>query len=100
MITDDTTTSQNQGFELNQVPKISSKDLKVAAPIALAQSKAVLAVSVSYIQFLKTLTSDPSTTNEMAKGIISQTLGRLLCNLEELAQTSAEDQELKKAIVM
>ena len=36
----------------------------------------------------------------VTKRVVTSVIGRLLCNLEELANASSEDQELKKAVVM
>ena len=87
------------GFQINQAPvKISKQDLKVAGPIALMQTKSVLAVTIQILQHIK-LNLDESTI-KAAKRVVASIIGRLMCNIEELSSASPADQELKKAIVI
>ena len=54
------------------------------------------------IQYLKENNqgSEEEVGAKVAKRVIASIIGRLICNLEELANSSTEDQELKKAVVM
>ena len=58
----------------------------------------MLAISVCLIQYLKDNKVDGG--DLIAKRVIISILGRLMCNIEELAKDTTEDQELKKAVVM
>ena len=61
--------------------------------MALSQFKAVLAVTFELIK-------NEEVGVKVTKRVVTSVIGRLLCNLEELANASSEDQELKKAVVM
>lgn len=52
--------------------------------MALAQFKSALAVTITVLQFLKDNRMDGEDV-KIAKKVVGQVLGRLLCNLEELA---------------